>query len=108
IQVYVPGAPGVHDVETLALPPTMFPLPLALGTAGTVHAVSLYSVKLTVPLGFRPPLIVAVSVTVSGWPTVPVVGLAVVLIVGLALLTVEDSLASLQTVSAAELRASPL
>ena len=75
---------GVQDAEKLAEPPLMLPLPLTPDTA-SVHSALLYSVNATDPVGLLPPLMVAVSVTVSCWPTLPLVGLACVVMPGLAM-----------------------
>ncbi len=77
-------------MENEATPPLIVPLPLTVPTA-TVQAASLYSVKVTEPLGLNPPLKVAVSPTVRATPAVPLVGLARVVKLGLALLTVTCS-----------------
>ena len=67
-----------------------------------VHVLSVYSPKVTVPVGESPPVSVAVSVRVeTATPTVAVAGLALVVIPGDAAFTVICSLASLQLVSEA-------
>jgi hypothetical protein len=83
----------------------MLPLPLTPLTP-VLHALSLYSLKVTDPLGLLPPLSVAVSPTVSCRPTVPLVGLACVVMFGLALPTVTCSAS--QPLLAAALLSSPL
>ena len=84
----------------------MVPLPLAPDTA-CVQLVSLYSVKLTEPVGLSPPVMVAVSVIESCWPTVPSVGLADVAMVGLALRMTICSSGSLHLVVKLVLLVSP-
>jgi hypothetical protein len=83
VDVYTSSA-GVHDTATLGP----------------------YSVNVTVPVGLEPPLTVAVSATVA--PSVIVVGLAVVAIVGVDLFTVTVSFAAPQVPATAALFASPL
>ena len=81
------------DVPPLVLMP---PLPLTPATA-TVHDASLYSVNVTLPVGAAAPVEenVAVSPTVTVVPaTITVVGLACVVMLGDALLTVMCSLLS--------------
>ena len=104
--MYVPGALGVQDVEKLAEPLAIVSLPLT--AAGDVHAASLYSVKTIAPPGFKPPVMVALSPTIRGSPTVPDVGLALVDKLDVACVTVEDSPSSLQRVVASALLVSPL
>ena len=70
-------------------------VPPTAGVTAVVHVVSVYSPKVTVPLGESPPVSVAVSVTVIPTPTVADVGLAWVVIPGDAVFTVICSLGSL-------------
>jgi hypothetical protein len=53
-----------------------------------VQRLSLYNVKVTEPVGVYPPLTVAVSPVTAATPTMPVAGLAFVVMLGLALVTV--------------------
>lgn len=83
--MYVPGAGGVQSVIKLAVDTPavvlIVPLPLTLGTV--LQVLSLYRAKLTDPLGAVPvvPENVAVSLRLGmSTPTVPVAGLACVVI----------------------------
>jgi hypothetical protein len=76
----VPTALGVKLPEKLATPPLIAPLPVR--PVETLQALSLYSVKLTDPVGLEALWNVAVSPAVIVTPTVPVVGLATVVIDG--------------------------
>ena len=62
------------------------------GTA-VVQALSLYKAKVTEPVGLKALTKVALSPVIAATPTTPVVGLAVVVMVGLARLTVTGSFA---------------
>src|SRR5260370_26912712 len=85
------GAAGVGGVEVGEVPVATGGVPATSGSApelsvaGPVQLLLLKRLKATVPVGVTPsaPVTVAVSVAVSATPTVPVLGLAVGLVVGL-------------------------
>jgi hypothetical protein len=83
----------------------MVPLPLIEGT-GVLQVESLYNLKVTEPVGLYALSRLALSPVVAAVPTLPLVGLAVVVMVGLAGLIVTGS--AEQPLLAGALLASPL
>jgi hypothetical protein len=84
----------------------MAPLPLMPMTV-LEQLESLYNVKVTLPVGLYAPLRVALSPNVLLVPTMPVAGLALVVILGLVMPTTICSLASPQLVVKGALLVSP-
>ena len=78
----MPVAPGVQLVEKLAVPELIVPVPEMTGLP--LQTLLAYRPKPTDwPLRPKPPVTVAVSPAVTATPTVPVVGLATVVMLGL-------------------------
>jgi hypothetical protein len=102
--LYVPGAAGVQLPLKLAVVPLIVPCPVITGVP--VQPLVEYRLKVTFPVGLAPPDSVAVSLAVIPTPTVPVVGLATVVTVGVALPMITGS--SPQAVAVAALLLSPL
>jgi hypothetical protein len=108
IHRYVPAASGVKAGAVAEPAASVTAVDVYTSSAGVHDTAALgpYSSNVTVPVGLEPPLTVAVSATVA--PSVIVVGLAVVAIVGVAWFTTTDSFAAPQVPATAALFASPL
>jgi hypothetical protein len=102
----VPAALGIQLVDQEADPLKMVPLPLMEGTS-VLQVESLYNLKVTEPVGLYALSRLALSPVMAAAPTVPEVGLAVVVMVGLAGMAVDVSPPSLHAVSNGALLASP-